>query len=233
MTASPDIAANVADSWAYTSVLQEILNQHPGLLLPTDRRRLQVSLQTASRFEDLNLATDYIASPHRPRVPLALRVRSFEFLRAFGREVVFRDHHRAGGITEADKILNLPTTAEVYIYAFADSSGTDFAQWVAIDLVKLRRVWADSTLRTALGAKSVTFTQGKGLVISLDALWAQDCILYAHIATPNFHSTSQVLDALSSEPWLWRMDPHDRNSLARWVLYRSFAGMDIAVGRRT
>ena len=46
-------------------------------------------------------------------------------------------------MTEAQKVLHLPATASIYLYAFANATDTGFAQWEAIDLVRLRHVWAD------------------------------------------------------------------------------------------
>ena len=46
-------------SWSYSDTLLGIFQRHPDLLLPEEVQDLKVVLREASRFADLNLATDY------------------------------------------------------------------------------------------------------------------------------------------------------------------------------
>ncbi len=179
-----DLQEALSASWHYTDLVNEVLDLHRADLAKLCGPH-SFDVQQASVFDDLRRATDYRAIPRCQDLDVAVRVRSFKHLQRFGREFVLRDHAPAGFPTEADKILSDLTTASVYLYAFADATGQNFAQYALVDLPHLRDLWAtDEQFRSH--SSPVSFPDGKGLTIPLDTLIDHDCVIAAELATWNF-----------------------------------------------
>ena len=186
-------------SWRYTDLVDEVLSRHGIDLAPLCGPHT-FTVGRASPFQDLLQATDYQASPVCRDLGVAVRVRSFRHLRRYGREFVLRDTAPEGIATEAEKILTNPDTADIYLYAFTDPTGTKFAQYLLVDLHQLRKVWVERPhIRDR--ATNVVFPDGKGLSIQLDVLLESDCIIAAEIAEWSFprqreaQATLELLDA--------------------------------------
>ncbi len=129
-------------SWAYDDLINDVLQLHrvdvQHLLQPP-----RISITRAPHHDDVRKATDYLGTLGRSGLRLAVRVRSFGHLGRYGGEFVMRDNAPDGTPTEADKILTDPTSANLYLYAFTDIVGNRFAQYLLVDLIRLRAVWAD------------------------------------------------------------------------------------------
>ena len=171
-------------SWHYTDLVNEVLDLHRDDLTHLCGPH-SVDVEQATVFDDRRLATDYRAAPRFHDLGVAVRVRSFSHLHRFGQEFVLRDTAPAGFPTEADKILTNSETASVYIYAFADATGTKFAQYAVIDLPRLRNIWAsDEYFRSQ--ASPVFFPDGKGLAFAVTDLMEAGCVIAADLAIWNF-----------------------------------------------
>ena len=196
-------------SWAYDHLISQVLEAHRGdiehLLQPP-----RVTLDRASHLDDTRKATDYVGGLQQSGLRLAVRVRAFEYLGRYGHEFVLRDNAPAGLATEADKILRDPTSANLYLYAFTVIVGERFAQYLLVDLVRLRAVWASD--RTRLGAQRITFSPTEsGLVLGVDQLRAADCVIGGVLAERTLVSQHQARAALQGLDTYSAIDPDQRS----------------------
>lgn len=97
------LAEALEASWRYTEDVAAILTRHQA-----DFQHLSDSeaagIRQATQYEDTRLATDYQYSPPSADAPVAVRVRSNEYLIPYGSEFVLRNSAPAGVETEAQKI---------------------------------------------------------------------------------------------------------------------------------
>ncbi len=197
-------------SWAYDDLIAEVLNTHrldlQHLLSPPS-----VAVDRAPHLDDVQKATDYLGHIQQPGLRLAVRVRSFSHLGSYGHEFVLRANAPAGIPTEADKILTDPSSANVYLYAFTDIVGDRFAQYVLVDLVQLRTVWAAGKGQPVLQPRAVRFSATEtGLVFDVRRLHAADCVIAASIVERTLTSQSQARAALQGIDSYAAMDPDQR-----------------------
>ena len=197
-------------SWAYEELIKEVLRTHRN-----DIQRLiepNVAVGQASPEDDLRKATDYYAAIQVTGLRLAVRVRSFQHLGPYGNELVFRDTAPPGFPTEADKILTDPESANFYLYAFTDIVGLRFAQYILVDLERLRSAWADDGARGILEPRRVCFSPNEaGLTIRVDGLRELGCIVGAAMAAHTFTSRTQTRAVLEGIDSYAAMGDHDRS----------------------
>lgn len=167
----------------------------------------KVKIARASKFEDTHLATDYVCTV-TDTSPLAVRLRSFDYLMLYGGEFVLRNSAPPGMPTEADKITTDPSSARLYFYAFENPLCDGVIQWVLVDCVKLRVVYAQSDGANRLAAHPVRFDAvSMGLALSIDALIHEGCVIAAHIARPAFTRQSKVRALLATRSEMDGIDP--------------------------
>lgn len=215
-------------SWAYDHLISQVLEAHRGdieHLLETPR----VTLDRASHLDDTRKATDYVGGLQQSGLRLAVRVRAFEYLGRYGHEFVLRDNAPAGLATEADKILTDPTSANLYLYAFTDIVGERFAQYVLVDLVRLRAVWTAD--RRRLGAQRITFSPAEsGLVIGVDQLRAAGCVIGGVLAERTLVSQHQARAVLQGLDTYAAIDPEQR-SRVEILLMKTLFHPGVRIGR--
>lgn len=218
------------ESWAHRDLVADVLARHQAqwshLVVPTPIR-----LEQASREADVKLATDYQCISPGFILPVAFRERSFEYLGRFGREFVLRASAPEPHRTEAEKILTDPDTARLYLYAFLDPTGTQFTQYLLVDLVRLRQVWAQPGADALLGAKEVRFRDGElGFALSVDRLANNSCLLAARLATRAVPSQRLARDVLSGTPAYEHLHADDRSRAEILIMNLLFRTTDYRIG---
>lgn len=214
--------ARLEGSWSWDAQVQQVLAEVPVLAARMATKPMRVSLERADPESDLNRATDYFAVYQYP-APLGLRVRSWGHLARFGDQFVLRNSAPAGKPTEAGKILHDHESAQFYLYAFADPTGTRFLQWTLVNCVELRRLWATPRLRDSLQAREVTFAPGRrGLAFPIQALQRAGAVIRALLVTPTYYSLDAVKAQLSGNPVFDGLDPWEQSELAVLFLRGSF-----------
>lgn len=205
---SRDLQSELEWSWRFRGEVLAVLTEHPSLLAGSSLAEAALALDHASLQDDLERATDYTCRLVLPAVTWALRVRRHHALRPFGDHIVLR---MAKGPCDGEpgKILTRHDAAQRYLYAWASEDESRFVQWVVLDLVRLRCVWADPDRRATLAARPVAL-EGKsiGLALPIAELIRADVVLRALLARPSFGSTSEIKELLSRlEPLANYSDP--------------------------
>lgn len=220
--ARSSFAARLEGSWLWDTQVRQVLAEVPALAARMADQPVRVSLVRADPDSDLNRATDYLAVYEYP-ASLGLRVRSWEHLARFGGEFVLRDSAPAGQRTEAEKILNDESTAQFYLYAFADPTRTRFLQWTLVHCTVLRRWWGTPHLRESLQARPVNFAPGqRGLAFPIPALQRAGAVIRALLVTPTYYNVDAVKAQLSGNPVFEGLDPWKQHDLAMLFLRGSF-----------
>lgn len=212
-------------SWRFGEQVGGVLSEVPEIAAMAGPGTVRALLQQASQEQDLHLATDYTRLIVLPALCVSVRIRRFNQLRAYGREVVLRDSTPGGGRTEAAKILNDEHAADVMLYAFLNRNETRFLHWVLLDLNRLRAVWADPDRRARLGALSVNLSPGsRGLALGVETLRTARVVIRALLAEPTFYSLADAEAFLAGNSVYDALSRADQRSLARRFLDGTFQG---------
>jgi hypothetical protein len=206
-------------SWSFRGPVLSVLSEDPALLMGSTLAEARVALAQASPEDDATRATDYGARLELPTISWALRVRRHNYLRAFGDQVVLRSSTQSHHPSEAQKLLTHADTAERYLYAWATPDETAFAQWVALDLSRLRRVWADPDRRQLLAAHEVPLRgASRGLALPIPALIANKVVVRAVLARPSFTSLAEAEAFLAGCRALHEQTAAQRQAVAHYLL---------------
>lgn len=217
-------------SWAHHDLVEDVLARHhrqwAHLVVPAP-----IHLEQASRDADVKLATDYQCISPGFILPIAFRERSFEYLGRYGQEFVLRASAPEPHMTEAHKILTDPDTARLYLYAFLDPTGSHFAQYLLVDLVRLRQVWAQPDAATILGGKEVRFRDGElGFALSVTGLANNSCLLAAHLATRAVPTQRLAREVLAAAPAYQHLHADDRSRAEILMMNLLFRTTDYRIG---
>ncbi|MCB0918807.1 MAG: hypothetical protein KDC39_09605 [Actinobacteria bacterium] len=196
-------------SWRWGSELRKVLACAPELMpcAATD-----AALTRATAQQDGGQAIDYVARMQSAGVTVAVRVRSYRLLARYGGEFVLRDTATTR-TTEAAKILTQASSADVYVYAFADPSDTHWVQWVLLDLTRLRRCWADGDRRHLLQVRRVPLAPGEhGMCFPLQPLIDLQVVLRARLA--ELGNGAHMEHVLNQIPEVQALDPLTRRAIA-------------------
>ncbi|MGV1005151.1 MAG: hypothetical protein ACOYEV_10410 [Candidatus Nanopelagicales bacterium] len=210
--------AELARSWQFADAFLDVLDSEPVLLAGGALEQVRASLKRASMESDLRQATDYDVQIRVASAGWAIRVRRHRYLRPFGDHIILRADRTDGHPSEADKILHDPDSAARYLAAWASPDDTGFSQWIACDLDRLRRVYADPERRQLLSPSLVSLAGSSvGLKLPIKALIAQRVVIRAVLATRSFASKREAREFLRRCKVLAQYSPAELNEVAEFM----------------
>jgi hypothetical protein len=232
MAVATTLVEAISASWAFEGLVRETLERHrplwEHLAIPPAEA---LGLEQATFRQDTQLATDYVCAITPAIVPVAVRVRSFHHLGQYGSEFVLRDSAPPTIATEAQKVLTNPKTAQLYLYAFSDATGTAFAQYLLVDLTRLRSAWATPHGQESLDARQVRFSAHEaGLALPVTGLIETGCLLAARLAHRTLRTQRQARAILQTTTAYEALQPQDRTRVEILLMQLLFTTVEFRHG---